>query len=180
MLIVLILSVVWDLVSAVGIGLILSSILFMKKMGDFTADESRVLTLQEADKNEEFWSDEISFPPELSQEVFIKHLDGPLFFGYTSEFQALAKQIPETASHLILRMDKVPYIDQTGLYALEDILLDLESKNIHTLMIAPQKQPLMMLKKIDIVPGLVSEKHIFEDFKSCIEYINKNVPNKYN
>ena len=180
MLIVLILSVVWDLVSAVGIGLILSSILFMKKMGDFTADESRVLTLQEADKNEEFWSDEISFPPELSQEVFIKHLDGPLFFGYTSEFQALAKQIPETASHLILRMDKVPYIDQTGLYALEDILLDLESKNIHTLMIAPQKQPLMMLKKIDIVPDLVSEKHIFEDFKSCIEYINKNVPNKYN
>ena len=180
MLIVLVLSVVWDLVSAVGIGLVLSSILFMKKMGDFTADESRVLTLQEADRHEEFWTDEISFPPKLSQEVFIKHLDGPLFFGYTSEFQALAKQIPETASHLILRMDKVPYIDQTGLYALEDVLLDLESKNIHTLIIAPQKQPLMMLRKIDIVPDLVSEEHIFEDFKSCVKYINENVQNKYN
>ncbi len=179
MLIVLVLSVVWDLVSAVGIGLVLSSVLFMKKMGDFTADESRVLTLQEADKNEEFWTDEISFPPQLSQEVFIKHLDGPLFFGYTSEFQALAKQIPETASHLILRMDKVPYIDQTGLYALEDILLDLESKNIHTLMIAPQKQPLMMLRKIDIVPDLVSEEHIFDNFQTCIKYINENVQNKF-
>ncbi len=180
MLIVLVLSVVWDLVSAVGIGLVLSSVLFMKKMGDFTADESHVLTLQEADKHEEFWSDEIMFPPELSQEVFIKHLNGPLFFGYTSEFQILAKQIPETASHLILRMDKVPYIDQTGIYALEDILLDLESKNIHTLMIAPQKQPLMMLKKIDIVPGLVAEKHIFDSFQSCVKYINENVQNKYN
>ncbi|CAN5272288.1 hypothetical protein BH20ACI1_BH20ACI1_07460 [soil metagenome] len=179
MLIVLVLSVVWDLVSAVGIGLVLSSVLFMKKMGDFTADESRVLTLQEADKHEEFWSDEISFPPELNQEVFIKHLNGPLFFGYTSEFQALAKQIPETASHLILRMDKVPYIDQTGLYALEDILLDLKKNNIHTLMIAPQKQPLMMLRKIDIVPDLVSEEHIFDDFKDCIEYINENVENKH-
>lgn len=113
-------------------------------------------------------------------EVFIKHLNGPLFFGYTSEFQALAKQIPETASHLILRMDKVPYIDQTGLYALEDILLDLESKDIHTLMIAPQKQPLMMLKKIDIVPDLVAEENIFDNFKSCIKYISENIQNKYN
>lgn len=180
MLIVLVLSVVWDLVSAVGIGLVLSSILFMKKMGDFTADESHVLTLREADKQEELWSDEITFPKKFSEEVFIKHLSGPLFFGYTSEFQALAKQIPETASHLILRMDKVPYIDQTGLYALEDILLDLESKNIHTLMIAPQKQPLMMLKKIDIIPDLVSEEHIFDDFQSCIKYINENVQDKYN
>ncbi len=179
MLIVMVLSVVWDLVSAVGIGLVLSSVLFMKKMGDFTTDQSRVLTLQEADKHEEFWSDEVTFPPELSEEVFIKHLDGPLFFGYTSEFQSLAKEIPATASHLILRMDKVPYMDQTGLYALEDILLDLESNNIHTLMIAPQKQPLMMLRKIDIIPDLVAEKHIFDDFESCIEYISKNVRNKY-
>lgn len=179
MFIVMVLSVIWDLVSAVGIGLVLSSILFMKKMGDFTADQSRISTLQEADKREELWSDEVSFPTKFSQEVFIKHLNGPLFFGYTSEFQILAKQIPETASHLILRMDKVPYIDQTGLYALEDILLDLESKNIHTLMVAPQKQPLMMLKKIDIIPDLVSEKHIFDDFQSCIKYINENVQDKY-
>ena len=179
MLIVMVLSVVWDLVSAVGIGLVLSSILFMKKMGDFTADKSRVMTLEEADKREAFWSDEVSFPEKFSQEVFIKHLNGPLFFGYTSEFQTLAKQIPETASHLILRMDKVPYIDQTGLYALEDILLDLESKNIHTLMIAPQKQPLMMMRRIDIIPNLVAEKHIFDSFQSCIEYIKENVQDKY-
>ncbi len=179
MFIVLVLAVVWDLVSAVGIGLVLSSVLFMKKMGDFTADESRVLTLQEADKHEEFWLDETTFPPELSEEVFIKHLNGPLFFGYTSEFQILAKQIPATASHLILRMDKVPYMDQTGLYALEDILLDLESKDVHTLIIAPQKQPLMMLRQIDIVPDLVSEEHIFDNFQSCIKYINENVENKF-
>ncbi len=87
---------------------------------------------------------------------------------------------PETASHLILRMDKVPYIDQTGLYALEDILLDLESKEIYTLMIAPQKQPMMMLRKIYIVPDLVSEEHIFDNFQNCIKYINENVQNKLN
>ena len=180
MLIVLVLSVFWDLVSAVGIGLILSSILFMKKMGDFTTDESRVLTLKEADKNiEDTWTDEISFPKEFSEEVFIKHLDGPLFFGYTSDFQLLSQQIPQTASHVILRMDKVPYMDQSGLYALEDVLLELEKKDIRALMIAPQKQPLMMMRRIDIVPDLVANKHIFNDFQSCIEYIKANIENKY-
>ncbi len=180
MFIVLILSVVWDLVSAVGIGLVLSSILFMKKMGDFTTDESRLITLKEAEKGLPTWVDEKGFPTELDEEVFIKHLNGPLFFGYTSEFQALAKQIPATASHLILRMDKVPYMDQTGLYALEDILLDLESKGVHTLMIAPQKQPLMMMKRIDIVPDLIPEEHIYKDFQSCLSYIRENVGDKYN
>ena len=180
MLIVLVLSVVWDLVSAVGIGLVLSSILFMKKMGDFTADESRLVTMKEADKGLAMWVDEAGFPTEFEEEVFIKHLDGPLFFGYTSEFQALAQQIPVTASHVILRMDKVPYMDQSGLYALEDIILDLESKDIHTLIIAPQKQPLMMMSRIDIIPDLVPEEHVYEDFQSCLEYIRKNIKDKYN
>ncbi len=178
MFIVLLLSVFWDLVSAVGIGMVLSSVLFMKKMGDFTADESRVVSLEE-EKGLATWQDEQSFPTELDHEVFIKHLNGPLFFGYTSEFQALAKQIPNTASHVILRMDKVPYIDQTGLYALEDVLLDLESHDIQTLIVAPQKQPLMMMRRIDIVPDLVSEKYIFADFQQCLEYVKSNVEDKY-
>ena len=180
MLIVLVLSVFWDLVSAVGVGLVLSSILFMKKMGDFTADESRITALKDDERGMALWQDEDSFPAELAPEVFIKHLNGPLFFGYTSEFQALANQIPKTASHVVLRMDKVPYMDQTGLYALEEVLLNLESNNIHTLIIAPQKQPLMMMKRIDIVPDLVSEEHIFDSFESCLEYIRENVENIYN
>ncbi len=180
MVIVLLLSVFWDLVSAVGIGLILSSILFMKKMGDFTADESRLVSLQEDEKGSALWQDETSFPAELDAEVFIKHLNGPLFFGYTSDFQALARQIPKTASHVVLRMDRVPYMDQSGLYALEDVLLDLESKNIHTLIVAPQKQPLMMMQRIDIIPDLVPEEHIYDDFKTCLEFIKENVEDKYN
>ncbi|WP_340074194.1 SulP family inorganic anion transporter [Leptobacterium sp. I13] len=179
MLIVLILSVVWDLVSAVGIGLVLSALIFMKKMGDFTADDSRVLKLKEANQKDKLWKDELMFPENLAEEVFIKHLDGPLFFGYTSEFQLLAKQIPNTASHVVLRMDKVPYIDQTGLYALEEVLLDLERREVHVLIIAPQKQPLMMMKRIDIIPDLVSEDRIFDNFDACINYMKDNVPDKY-
>ena len=57
-----------------------------------------------------------------------KPLSGPLFFGFTSEFVNISKQIPKTASILIIRMDKVPFIDQSGLFALEDVLLELYQK----------------------------------------------------
>ena len=59
-----------------------------------------------------------------------KPLSGPLFFGFTSEFVNISKQIPKTASILIIRMDKVPFIDQSGLFALEDVLLDLYQKKM--------------------------------------------------
>ena len=168
MLIVLVLSVFWDLVNAVGVGLVLSSLMFMKKMGDFTTDQASVGRLAEGSA-EKAWLDESSFPRELAKEVFIKHLDGPLFFGFTTEFQALASQIPKTATHVILRMDKVPYIDQSGLYALEDILLDLEQRGVHTMLIAPAEQPMAMMSNIGLVrnsgapkgSGLIPEHMIF-------------------
>ena len=88
MLTVLILSTFWDLVYAVGIGLVIASLIFMKKIGEVTAKRSDVVTL-----TEEAWEDESAFPESLKEEVFIKHINGPLFFGSTSNFQQLAKQI---------------------------------------------------------------------------------------
>ena len=94
MLIVLVLSTFWDLIYAVGIGLVIASLMFMKKIGDLTAERSDVKSLKE-----EAWSDEGDFPKNLKEEVFIKHLKGPLFFGSTSDFQALTQQIPSTAKN---------------------------------------------------------------------------------
>ena len=170
MLIVMILSTFWNLVYAVGIGLILASIIFMKKMGDFSAESSNVKTLDE----EKAWADETDFPKEFKEKVFVKHIKGPLFFGSTSHFQQLASQIPSTASHVIIRMDKVPYLDQSGLYVLEDVLLDLEKKNIHALLVGIQNQPLYMMKSIDIIPDLVPEYHLFTTFKKCVAWIKEN------
>ena len=84
MVIVLLLSTFWNLVYAVGIGLVIASLMFMKKIGDLTAERSDVKTLKE-----EAWADEKGFPETLKEQVFIKHIKGPLFFGSTSDFQAL-------------------------------------------------------------------------------------------
>ncbi|GAA4279424.1 SulP family inorganic anion transporter [Aquimarina mytili] len=173
MIIVLVLSVFWDLVYAVGIGLVLASLAFMKKMGDVTVMESRIESLNGFENRmlEKPWKDEINFPTELKEEIFVKHLNGPLFFGSNNELQELANQIPETASHVILRMDRVPYMDQSGVYTLEEIILGLEQKNIKTQIVGIQKQPMYIIKSIHIIPDLVPEERVFEDFDSCMTYL---------
>lgn len=171
MLVVLVLSSVWDLVYAVGIGLVIASLIFMKKMGDLTAERSDVKNLIK----EKAWSDEIEFPVNLKEEVFIKHIKGPLFFGTTSDFQQLAKQIPDTAKAVVIRLGRMQYMDQSGLYAMEDILVDLVGGGVKVLFVNPQKQPLYMMQRIDIVPDLVPNEQIFDNFDNCLIWIKENI-----
>ena len=170
MLVVLLLSTFWDLIYAVGIGLVMSSLMFMKKIGDLTAERSDVKPLKE-----EAWTDEIDFPEKLKEDVFIKHLKGPLFFGSTTDFQNLTLQIPDKASMVILRLGKMQYMDQSGLYAMEDMLQDLEAKGIVVLFVDLLKQPRYMMERIDIIPDVVSEEHIFKSFKECMNWLKLNV-----
>ena len=169
MMVVLLLSSLWDLVYAVGIGLIIASLMFMKKIGDLTAQQSNVKSLEE-----EPWADEIGMTKKIRETVFIKHIKGPLFFGSTSDFQQLVKQIPNTATTIIIRMDKMQYIDQSGLYALEDIIVDLKKEGKNILFVDLQKQPRYMLERIDMVPDLVSEESIFNNFKSCLQWVKEH------
>lgn len=172
MLIVMVLSAVWNLVFAVGIGLILASLIFMKKIGDITAEQSELTTLKE-----EPWPDEVDFPDQLKETVFIKHINGPLFFGSTSNFQMRAKQIPKSATTVIIRMGKLNYMDQSGLYALEDVLVDLLDQGKNVLLTNILKQPRYMLESIDIIPDLIPKKHITDGFDSCVNWLLENVKN---
>lgn len=176
MLVVMVLSTFWNLVNAVGIGLIIASLMFMKKMGDFTAKRSELRKFQELPA-EDMWGDEIDLPQNLKEEVYIKHLDGPLFFGVTSDIKELANQIPRTAKVLVLRLDAVPYIDQTGVYTLEDIFLDMAERGIQVLLVNVQGQPRYMMERIKIIPNLIGTEALFPDFKSCLFWIERNVEN---
>jgi SulP family sulfate permease len=172
MIAVMLLATFWNLIYAVGIGLVISSLTFMKKIGDLSGERSAVKTL---DKSEELWDDEANFPQKMKEEVYIKHLDGPLFFGSTSEFQKLTSQIPVSASHVIIRMDKVPYMDQSGLYAIEEALLTLCKQDISVLFVGIQDQPRKRLERIKILNDLIPKEHVFESFKDCLNYIQINV-----
>jgi len=169
MIIVLLLSTFWNLVYAVGIGLVIASLMFMKKIGDLTAQQSNITSLKE-----ESWADEIGITKKIRDKIFIKHIKGPLFFGSTSDFQQLIKQIPAAASTIIIRMDRMEYIDQSGLYALEDSIVELKKDGKNVLVVDMQTQPKYMMERIDIIPDLIPEEYIFVDFKTCLQWVKEH------
>jgi SulP family sulfate permease len=164
-----------SLIIGVGIGLLLASIIFMKNIGDIASANFKVKKISD----DEHWSDEHNFPEKLREEVYIKHIGGPLFFGSTSEFTKLIDDIPETAEYVIIRMDRCRYMDQSGLYAFEDVLIDLTQQGVKILIIHLNEQPKMMLERVNLVPSLVPENQIFDEFENVVIWINKNVKNKF-
>ena len=128
MLLVLVLTVFVGLIEAVVIGLILSSILFMKTISDVIDHRTVSSPLKEFSR-EIPWVGEEEIYRSMEEKVYIKHLDGPLFFGFASRFNEMVTALPEIEV-VILRMDKVPYMDQSGVYAMEDAIMDLQAQNI--------------------------------------------------
>jgi len=164
---VLLLSTFWDLIFAVGIGLLISCLMFMKLIGDLTAERSEREPLKE-----EAWPDEKGFPKDLKDEVFIKHIKGPLFFGSTAEFQQLYKQIPETAKTVVIRLSRMQYMDQSGLYVMEDTLQDLKAKGVNVVFVGLLKQPRYMMERIEIIPNFIPEEQIYGTFKSYLKSVS--------
>ncbi|MBT8298752.1 MAG: sodium-independent anion transporter, partial [Maribacter sp.] len=79
------------------------------------------------------------------------------------------------ASYAILRLDRMQYMDQSGLYAMEDVLQELNKKNITVLFVDVLNQPRYMMERIDIIPDFIPEEHIFETFKECAVWIKEHV-----
>ncbi len=163
--VVLLLSVFWNLVYAVGIGLLLACLFFMKKMGDLSKENSKIAPFSEKEGGKK----------QSSENIYIKHLNGPLFFGFTSEFVSIANQIPKTASIIIIDMKNVPYIDQSGLFAIEDVILDLNKENITVLLAGIQSQPKLLMKKIGILEELIPNDRVFENIDDSKSFIVKEL-----
>jgi len=169
MLVVLFLTVFVDLLIAVAVGMVLSSILFMKKISDVVDHKTHTAPLKDFSR-EVPWQDEGDIIERIGDRVYIKHLDGPLFFGFASRFQDMIKAIPDIEV-VVIRMDRVPYVDQSGLYAMEEAILELRLLDIAVVFTNLHGQPLDMFKAINLVPGLVPEDHSFPDFQSCTEWL---------
>jgi len=172
MLAVLLLATFWNLVYAVGIGLVMASLMFMKKIGDSTSNRSILKALpSNGSKDEE---EVIDADGDGIADIVIKQIMGPLFFGSADGFQKLAKKIPSSAKIIVLRLETMDYIDQSGLYALEEILVDLSEQGKTIYLVDLQKQPKFMMERVNMVPKLIPQDNIFKDYNKCFSYIKKN------
>lgn len=170
MLLVLVLTVFVGLLEAVGFGMVLAALLFMKKTADTVEKGVASGSLTEFSL-EQSWEDEGDLVERLGQKVFIKHLDGPLFFGFVSSFQAIMQKL-QNIEAVVIRMDRVPYIDQSGLYAMEDAVLSLQLKGIAVVFVGMNEQVRSMMERIDLVPALVDYAYCFDTFKACRTWLS--------
>ncbi|MEO1926181.1 MAG: SulP family inorganic anion transporter [Gammaproteobacteria bacterium] len=171
MLIVLSMTVFVDLLQAVAVGMVLSSVLFMKKMSDIIELNSSTGSV-DSFAREEVWPDETNISEHIREQVYIKHIDGPIFFGFASKFQEMLSSLPKVTV-VIIRMSLVPYVDQSGIYALEDAVIALKKRGIIVLMTGIQGQPKDMLSGINFIPNLIPDAHLFDDFLDCIAQLEK-------
>ncbi len=174
---VLILTVFWQLVYAVGIGLMMASFVFLKHMSDISARQSEVTDLEKQKEKDPNWLDELGIAEEISKRVYFKHLNGPMFFGFVSHFKDLVDGLP-VMDILVIRMEKVPFIDHSGVTAIESAIQVLHRQNVVVAISGANKQVADMLRKMKIIPNMVGEQHVFEQFKECREWLQAILKNQ--
>ncbi len=148
------LTVIFDLVIAIEIGLVLAAFLFMKRMSDST--HLRALS-ESADASDHLFDAEFKNVP---KHVLIYEINGPLFFGAAQTFTDTMKTVGDKHRVLILRMRHVPFIDATGLHRLQDIINTMQRRNMRVLLtdVQPDVRHAMrdagILKEGMLFPGI--------------------------
>ena len=170
MLFVLVLTVFTNLIIAVAAGLIVASFVFMKKVSDITERQTTLTPVAD-----EPWADELSIPDTVRNKLFIKHVDGPLFFGFASQFVDIARQAAAQSRLLVLRMDRISYMDQTGVYALQDALTKLHAAGVRVLVVGVSVAHLDLLEKLQVIPAVVPESDVFSDFAALKKALSASI-----
>lgn len=184
--VVFLITVFVDLLTAVGIGMVIACVLFMKRASDLVEGgySSSAMTssdirkglpdpgLPNFDKSVP-WHDEGGITDEMRQHIFIQRLNGPIFFGTINKFKEVMEDVPSDAKVVIIRMKLVSFMDQSGLYAMETAIKDLQARGIMVLMTIIQPQPMYMLRTLNVIPAVVPEEHTFKTFEDCTDFLSK-------
>jgi SulP family sulfate permease len=142
----------------------------MKKIGDIAGRETTLTPVAD-----EPWADELTIPDTIRNKLFIKHVDGPLFFGFASQFLDIARQAAAQSRLLVLRMDRISYMDQTGVYALKDALTTLNAAGVRVLVVGVSVAHRDLLEKLQVIPAVVPESDVFSDFDALKKALDRNL-----
>ena len=177
LIVVFLVTVFVDLLTAVGIGMVIACVLFMKRASDLVEGGYSSQELTNFDK-ESPWDDEHGMPDTVAHKIYVQRLNGPIFFGTINKFKEVMQTVPQDARIVISRMRLVSFMDQSGLYAMEEAIKDIQSHGTEVLMTIIQPQPMYMLTTHKVIPGVVPEDHTFKTFEECTEYLRNQLENK--
>jgi SulP family sulfate permease len=151
------LTVLVDLTVAIEVGIVLSSLLFMKRMADLGT--SRL--------PEEIDSDMVDKYEGLPKGLRIYEISGPFFFGSAKSYAEMIKQVGLKSKIMIIRMRHVPFIDATGSQNFKAVIKTIQSNHTKILLSGVQPNVREELEKSGIAK-LVGEQYIFDLFDNAL------------
>lgn len=156
------LTVFLDLVKAIEIGMVISALLFMKRMSD-------VAKIEELDLSQENFDLKAD---EIPENVQVYEVNGPFFFGAADKFMDTLKGIGSHVDFVVLGLEKVPAMDATAIQAFR-IFIEICKKNKTRLVLhGIQTQPQEVLEKSELY-GIIGSENIFDNLEDALEYVKR-------
>lgn len=154
-------TVAFDLVVAIGIGMIMTVFLFMKRVSDTTEIRNLV--------DEEVFNDKISSVLEKAHgKIHVYQVNGPMFFGVVQDFIIKMKDIEGSVAVVILDMRHTHAIDASAIDALTRLLKHCNNLNMKLCLTHVQEQPMKVLNRMDFIIK-IGESNIYETKTEAIE-----------
>jgi sulfate permease, SulP family len=164
------LTVFTDLTIGVGVGMVLASFLFMKRMSEMTTMSGLNAELIAGQRPE------IIDPKdpaklaglEIPDGVEIYEVNGPFFFGVADKLMDTLSELERPPSVFILRLRAVPHIDATGLHALEEFVNKCKRQGTALLLGGVHAQPMFEMTKVGLLEQIGVE-NMFEDVEEALD-----------
>lgn len=162
-----VLTVIFDLVVAIEIGMVLACLLFIKRMSEETHAESWTYV----DDDTQDVDEQIR---KLPLQIRVYEITGPLFFGAADAIEHIV--VKDFTTCLVLRMRSVPAIDSTAMNALQDLICVCESKGITVVFSHVNEQPMKVMQKSGFVE-LVGEENFCPNISAALKRAEEIIEN---
>lgn len=162
--VVLVMTVFVDLIQAVAAGMVMASLIFVKRMSDQEVAVPTTLGGGAAGGAESYDEDR---PHEVLNDIYVVPVSGSLFFGNAQPLQTMIMGLPD-ARAIILDLSSTPFLDQSAAYAISDLALDLAGKDVTLYLAGLRDEPRRILRLTGIAPGEIPPDHVFKDCKEAV------------
>jgi SulP family sulfate permease len=144
------LTVLVDLTTGIGVGMVLASFLFMRRMAEVTNVRLLSEEFQDAPRPSQDESGAI-YRRRVPKGVEVYEINGPFFFGAAEKFKDTLSEISKKPKVLIVRMRNVPAIDSTGMHALQDLVRRTRRDGTVVYLSDVHAQPLLALQRSELL-----------------------------
>ena len=162
------LTVIFDLTIAIGVGLMLAIFGFLKRMNESTQVSRTTGSINLAKEMESHFTDVPEEVLQLPHGVEVYEIEGPFFFGVASKFDEITRELGEHPHIRIIRMRKVPFIDSTGLNNLEILCRHSRKEKIQIILSGVKDSVRESIEKTDI-PQIIGSENVCSHIHLAVE-----------